>query len=396
MHRGVGRPLARRWDAARAATRRLPIDRSPRTQSCSRSSRRSPPAVRPARWSARSSARGTAAAAAEGGWVVVVDPIDGSLNAKRGLPFLCLAWRRGAAAPSATSASASVRDLAIGEAWVGRARRGRDGGRPPARRGAAARSRSRSCSSRRRRGPAGRAADGALQGARARAGARLAGPRALPARRGPRRRVATLAPTRAVDIAAAQLIVPRPARPSSRPPRTAPSTGCRSTSPAARGSRCRRRDERRRLAAWSTPARRTVTPGGRTCRRGHLEQIRAALVDVIDPELRRDLVELRMVREMRPRADGDVARRRRADGARLPAEGEASRATCAARSARSRACARVAVRFTHMTAEERADADRAAARQRAAASGEGKSIGRSTHARHRRRRRQGRRRQVVA
>jgi myo-inositol-1(or 4)-monophosphatase len=61
---------------------------------------------------------------AGGPWVVVVDPIDGSLNAKRRLPFYCLSI---AFADGPTIASVKfgyVRDFGSGEEWVAEAGEG--------------------------------------------------------------------------------------------------------------------------------------------------------------------------------------------------------------------------------------------------------------------------------
>ena len=51
-------------------------------------------------------------------WVVVVDPIDGSLNAKRGLPFFCLSIAIADGPTLDDVCFAFVRDLAGGEEWV--------------------------------------------------------------------------------------------------------------------------------------------------------------------------------------------------------------------------------------------------------------------------------------
>jgi myo-inositol-1(or 4)-monophosphatase len=61
---------------------------------------------------------------AGGPWVVVIDPIDGSLNAKRRLPFYCLSI---AFADGPTIASVKfgyVRDFGSGEEWVAEAGEG--------------------------------------------------------------------------------------------------------------------------------------------------------------------------------------------------------------------------------------------------------------------------------
>jgi myo-inositol-1(or 4)-monophosphatase len=55
---------------------------------------------------------------AGGPWVVVVDPIDGSLNAKRGLPFFCLSIAIADGPTLDDVRFAFVRDLAGGEEWV--------------------------------------------------------------------------------------------------------------------------------------------------------------------------------------------------------------------------------------------------------------------------------------
>jgi myo-inositol-1(or 4)-monophosphatase len=55
--------------------------------------------------------------------VVVIDPIDGSLNAKRGLPFFCLSIAIADGQAIGDVAFGYVRDLGTGEEWV--AERGR-------------------------------------------------------------------------------------------------------------------------------------------------------------------------------------------------------------------------------------------------------------------------------
>ncbi len=103
------------------------------------------------------------------------------------------------------------------------------------------------------------------------------------------------------------------------------------------------------------------------------DAILEALGRVIDPELRRDLVSLRMVREIELSPDGDVA-----VGVALTVpgcplkekiEGDVRREVGTLDGVRS-----VAVRFTHMTAEERAELTGLLRGNRPAASGEGKSI----------------------
>ncbi len=64
-------------------------------------------------------------------WVVVVDPIDGSLNAKRGLPFFCLSIAIADGPTLDDVRFAFVRDLAGGEEWVAERGQGATvGGRP--------------------------------------------------------------------------------------------------------------------------------------------------------------------------------------------------------------------------------------------------------------------------
>jgi myo-inositol-1(or 4)-monophosphatase len=62
-------------------------------------------------------------------WVVVVDPIDGSLNAKRRLPFFCLSIAVADGPTVADVRLAFVHDFATREEWVAEAGRGakRDG-----------------------------------------------------------------------------------------------------------------------------------------------------------------------------------------------------------------------------------------------------------------------------
>jgi myo-inositol-1(or 4)-monophosphatase len=62
-------------------------------------------------------------------WVVVVDPIDGSLNAKRRLPFFCLSIAVADGPTVADVRLAFVHDFGTGEEWVAEAGRGakRDG-----------------------------------------------------------------------------------------------------------------------------------------------------------------------------------------------------------------------------------------------------------------------------
>ena len=90
------------------------------------------------------------------------------------------------------------------------------------------------------------------------------------------------------------------------------------------------------------------------------DAILEALGRVIDPELRRDLVSLRMVREIELTPDGDVVVgvALTVPGCPLKAkiEGDVRREVGALDGVRS-----VAVRFTHMTPEERAELTRDAA-----------------------------------
>ncbi|HUZ83577.1 MAG TPA: inositol monophosphatase family protein [Gaiellales bacterium] len=55
---------------------------------------------------------------ADGPWVVVLDPIDGSLNAKRCLPFYCLSIAFADGATLDDVRFGYVRDLATGDEWV--------------------------------------------------------------------------------------------------------------------------------------------------------------------------------------------------------------------------------------------------------------------------------------
>jgi myo-inositol-1(or 4)-monophosphatase len=51
-------------------------------------------------------------------WVVVVDPIDGSLNAKRGLPFFCISIAFADGPTLDDVAFGYIRDFGSGEEWV--------------------------------------------------------------------------------------------------------------------------------------------------------------------------------------------------------------------------------------------------------------------------------------
>ncbi len=57
-------------------------------------------------------------------WVVVIDPIDGSLNAKRGLPFFCLSIAFADGPAVGDVKFGYVKNLANGEEWVARAGEG--------------------------------------------------------------------------------------------------------------------------------------------------------------------------------------------------------------------------------------------------------------------------------
>ena len=68
---------------------------------------------------------------AGGPWVVVVDPIDGSLNAKRRLPFYCLSIAFADGPTIADVRFGYVRDFGSGEEWVAEAGAGASvNGRP--------------------------------------------------------------------------------------------------------------------------------------------------------------------------------------------------------------------------------------------------------------------------
>ncbi|HVG66812.1 MAG TPA: inositol monophosphatase family protein, partial [Gaiellales bacterium] len=54
----------------------------------------------------------------ESRWRVVVDPIDGSLNAKRGLPFYCISIAFADGPALSDVAFGYVRDFGSGEEWV--------------------------------------------------------------------------------------------------------------------------------------------------------------------------------------------------------------------------------------------------------------------------------------
>ena len=86
-----------------------------------------------------------------GGWRVVIDPIDGSLNAKRGLPFYALSVAVADGPAMADVVLGYLFDLGNGEEWIGLRRGGASVDAPHSVR----RARSRACSSSRsrRRGP---------------------------------------------------------------------------------------------------------------------------------------------------------------------------------------------------------------------------------------------------
>ena len=82
------------------------------------------------RRSARSAGRSTSAATA---LLVVVDPIDGSLNAKRGLPHHCVSIAVAEGPTMADVVFGFVQDFGPDEEWVAHARRRRDAQRRAAR-----------------------------------------------------------------------------------------------------------------------------------------------------------------------------------------------------------------------------------------------------------------------
>ena len=123
------------------------------------------------------------------------------------------------------------------------------------------------------------------------------------------------------------------------------------------------------------------------------DALQTALALVIDPELRRNVVELGMVdadrRRRRPRARHDQAH-----GARAARSSRTSRRRCGCTSAPCPASSVVTIGFTHMDEQQRAALR--AQLQGGRSEGERHDRRRGAHARHRRRLGQGRRRQVVA
>ena len=140
--------------------------------------------------------------------MVVVDPIDGSLNAKRSLPFYCISIAFADGPTLDDVRFGYVLDLGSGEEWVADRGRRRDGQRAPAGRRAA----EGAAGHRRLRGDQRRAdrRGGGAAGRRGRPHPRAgrAGAGDLPAvADGRLDGVASLKQSRSVDVAAAALIV---------------------------------------------------------------------------------------------------------------------------------------------------------------------------------------------
>ena len=144
----------------------------------------------------------------ESPWIVVLDPIDGSLNAKRGLPFFCISIAFADGPTLDDVRFGFVKDFGSGEEWVAEAGSGSHRQRPSARRrasqGATRNRRPRSHHG----GAGGRRPRSAWTGSVGRI--RLLGALALALCQladGRVDGVATLKPSRSVDLAAAALIV---------------------------------------------------------------------------------------------------------------------------------------------------------------------------------------------
>ena len=143
-----------------------------------------------------------------GGPRVVVDPIDGSLNAKRGIPFFSLSVAVADGPAMETSHFGYVYDFGSARGVDGRARRRRVSRRRAARRGAAEGPSSRSCRSRRRTTAFVVDKAAAMTGVAHRL--RIMGSLAISLchlAAGRVDGVCSLKPARSVDIAAAQLLV---------------------------------------------------------------------------------------------------------------------------------------------------------------------------------------------
>ena len=95
---------------------------------------------------------GHRAAGAEGAVTVVLDPIDGSINAKRGIPFFSLSLAVAEGPTMADVVFGFVHDFGSGEEWSAVRGDGREARRRTSRRAAAQGARS-SCSGWRRRRP---------------------------------------------------------------------------------------------------------------------------------------------------------------------------------------------------------------------------------------------------
>ena len=124
--------------------------------------------------------------------------------------------------------------------------------------------------------------------------------------------VVSLKPARSVDIAAAQLLVRECGLaielfedpPFARAPLD---LGTRSRVAAAGYARARRPSWRRALALRRRPARSGLTSGYARPMRPDRDAILKALENVIDPELRRPVTELDMVRDVLVEDDGSVS-----------------------------------------------------------------------------------------
>ena len=248
---------------------------------------------------------------------VVVDPIDGSVNAKRGIPFfsLSLAVANGPTMDDVTFGF--VYDFGAREEWVAEQRRRRAPRRRAARRARRRRTRSRSSRSRRRRPPPSRSGLPACSGVAQRL--RVMGSLALSLchlAAGRVDAVCWLKPARSIDIAAAQLLVRERGY----------AIELFEDPPFARGAARSRRalaGRRRRDAALCDASRpRCRAVAGRRSRgqrrtRGRLDgdgprprcDPQGARA-VIDPELK-PVTELDMVRDVAVRPDGSVEVRSR-------------------------------------------------------------------------------------
>ena len=238
----------------------------------------------------------------ESKWVVVVDPIDGSLNAKRCLPFWCISLAFADGPTLDDVRFGYIRDFGTGEEWVaqrglGATVDGRElgGTRPKERLGVVDLEATN----------AGLVADAAARldghvgrirvlGALALALCQLADGRVDG--------VATLKPSRSVDLAAAALIV--------REAGASLVTWDLESVDLGLESRPARSPRGRDVVRWPANARlSSCAADGRQAGSAYTaamiaeQSIREALRAVIDPEIRRNVVELEMVRGVQVRGD---------------------------------------------------------------------------------------------